>query len=381
MADRRVAWPDVALAAVLLVFCLLGTGPAALNQGRSAPPASYALVVIACLSVAIWRWRPMWTFAVVGSATMVYIGLGYAYGPIMITLAVAVYGLARWCTIRRAMAGMAVLLAASLVAVGIGVATGSRDWPEFVSVAAWSVIPAAAGAVLKVRRDAAVDVRAEQARRAISEERLQLAQEVHDVVGHGLAVIAMQAGVALRVLEREPARVREALEAIRATSRDALEGLRAELDALRNGSGAATRRPTTGLADLPWLAERMRSSGLTVAVELNDPAGELTALPTVVDHAAYRIIQEALTNVLRHGGPAATARVRIGRDDGVLEVEVLDTGVGAAGPPHGHGIDGMRQRAHALGGSFDAGGRPGGGFAVRARLPCGAVAGVPGGPA
>ncbi len=379
MADRRVTWPDLGLTAVLLFVGLLGTGPAAANQGVGAPPASYVLVVIACVSIVIWRWRPLWTFAVAGLTTMVYIGLGYAYGPILFALAVAAYGLAARSPIRRTVVSLAVLLGAVVVAVGIGVIMGDRDWTEFVSVAAWPVIPAAVGAAVKIRRDAAADVRTEQARRAVSEERLQLAQELHDVVGHGLAVIAMQAGVALRVLEREPARVREALEAIRATSRDALDGLREEVDALRTGPGNndAPRRPTSGLADLAGLVDRMRASGLPVMVELDDA---LPGLPAEVDHAAYRIIQESLTNVLRHGGASATAVVRLVPRDGAVEVEVLDTGYGGVSPPAGHGIDGMRERARALGGTFDAGPQPSGGFAVRARLPCPDVTPARGGP-
>lgn len=391
MADRwRVTLADLGLAAVLLLVGLMGSGPAAEYQGQSAPWLAYALVVAACLPIAFWRWRPMWTFMLVGAVTMGYVGLGYAYGPILITLAVAIFGLAVRYPIRRTLSGMAALLVASVVAVGVGVVAGQRDWPGFVSVAAWLVIPAAVGLVVKVRRDAAAEVRTEQARRASSEERLQLAQEVHDVVGHGLAVIAIQAGVALRVIDRDPARARTALEAIRATSQESLGSLRAEVKALRQGPlwQDAPRRPATGLVDLTELAERMRSSGLPVVLELDTGRGDdgpghggidaggggidagIDRLPADVDHAAYRIIQESLTNVLRHGGPAAMARVRIHRAVDALYVVVLDTGRGAgAAPVQGHGIEGMRERARALGGTLGVGPGPSGGFAVRARLP------------
>jgi signal transduction histidine kinase len=374
MAHRwRVTLLDLGLVVFLLFIGLVGTGPAAANQGQTAPLLAYILVLAACLPIMVWRWRPMWTFALVGLLVMVYIGVGYAYGPILLALVVAIYGLAARYPVRRALLSMAVLMVASIVAVGVGVVAGKRDWSEFISVAAWLVIPAAVGVVVKVRRDAAADVRAEQSRRAISEERLQLAQEVHDVVGHGLAVIAMQAGVALRLLERDPARTRPALEAIRVTSQEALDDLRAELEAMRHESGGryTPRRPTTGLADLAGLAERMSSSGRPVAVELDTGDGGVDDVPVDVDHAAYRIVQESLTNVVRHGGPAATAQIRITRAVDALYVEVLDTGRGAAAPPiAGHGIEGMRERAEALGGTLDAGPRPSGGFAVRARLPC-----------
>lgn len=377
MAGRRITWADIGLTVILVIVGLYGTGPAALNQGQTAPPGAYALAVAASLPIVLWRWRPLWTFALTGAAATLYIGLGYAYGPIMVTLALAVYGMAARSPIRQALSAIGALLAASLLAVGVSIVAGDRHLTEFINVTAWLVIPAAAGMVIKVRRDAAADVRAEQARRAVSEERLHLAQEVHDVAGHGLAVIAMQAGVALRMLDRDPTQARASLEAIRATSKEALEGLRAELEVLRTGSGwaAAPRRPSTGLADLPGLVDRMRSSGLPVTLDLT--GGEVDGMPADVAHAAYRIVQESLTNVLRHAGPEATARVRVDRSADALQVEVLDTGRGRARLPgrarmpgrNGHGIEGMRERAEALGGTFEAGARPSGGFAVRARLP------------
>lgn len=398
MTERAVRWYDLGLAALLVVVSLFGTGPAAANQGRTVPVLAYLLAVVASLAIAAWRWRPVWTFVVVGAAALTYLALGYAYGPIMITLALAVYGLAAREPVRRTLPSTAALLAALLLTVSLGALAGDRGWEELLTVSAWLVVPAAIGVVVRVRRDATAAVRAEQARRATSEERLRLAQEVHDVVGHGLAVIAMQAGVALKVLAREPGLgwqeapgqsfgaapwgpVREALEAIRATSREALDGLRVELDALRDGSGqpAAPRHPASGLADLPALVERMRASGLPVELHTDLPAsaerpptGRLTEFPSTVDHAAYRIVQESLTNVLRHAGPAATAQVRVALDGDVLAIEVRDTGRGTPpGPePSGHGIGGMRERARALGGTVEAGPRPSGGFAVAARLPC-----------
>ncbi|MFW6034180.1 MAG: sensor histidine kinase [bacterium] len=385
MAAPRITWPDIGLAAVLTYVGMVGTGPAADSWGRPAPLLSYVLVAVACLSIVAWRWRPMWTFGLAGAATVAYLALGYAYGPIMFALVVAVYGLTSRLPVRTSVLSAAALLAATEAAVVAGAATGTRGWTELLSGAAWIVVPAAAGIAVKIRRQAAADVRDAQARRAVSEERLQLAQEMHDVVGHGLAVIAMQAGVALRVLDRDPAAARSSLEAIRDTSKDALDGLRAEVEALRNGlvDSGAPLRPYPGLADLPELAGRMRSSGLPVTVDGGAAAGGSGVpigggVPAEIDRAAYRIVQESLTNVLRHAGPEATATVHVGQGSGVLRVEVVDTGRGAPGPAEGHGITGMRERAEALGGTLEAGPRPSGGFAVRAELPVDGGASVDG---
>ena len=361
---RRVTPFDVLLTGVLLFTGLFGTGPAAANQGMTAPPAAYLLVVLAALPMLVWRVWPLWTFIATTGLTLLYLALGYAYGPILFSAATAVFGMAWWLPLRRALAAMGGLLLAAWLVIGAGVLAGDRDWSEFVSVAAWLLIPAAIGVTLRARRDAASDVRTEQARRAVSEERLRLAQEVHDVAGHGFAVIAMQAGVALRVLDRDRAAARKALEGIRAMSKDALESLRGEIEAMRQPE--APLRPASGLADLPALAERIRASGLPITLDVFPASADV---PDAVDRAAYRITQESLTNVLRHGGADATARVSVRREANTLHLEVTNTGRGAdAAGSRGRGIDGMRARAEALGGTLDAG-PVDGGFAVRARLP------------
>ncbi len=216
---RRVTWIDIALTVALVFVGSFGTGPAAATQHGTAPPLAYGLMVAACLPVVVWRVRPLWTLVATGAATLLYLGLGYPYGPILIALAVAIFGVALRTTIRQSLAAIGALLAAAGLVVGVGVIAGTRESTEFISMGAWLVIPAAVGITIKARRDAAADVRREQANRAVSEERLRLAQEVHDVAGHGFAVIAMQAGVALRVLDRDPAAARSALEGIRAPAR------------------------------------------------------------------------------------------------------------------------------------------------------------------
>ncbi len=362
---RRVSGFDIALTLVLLLAGFFGTGRAAATQHATAPPLAYVLVVAACLPVVVWRIRPLWTLVATGAVTLVYLGLEYPYGPIMFALAAAILGVALRIPVRRALMAIGALVALSGLVIGAGVIAGSREPTEFVSVAAWLVVPAAVGITVKARRDAAAEVRREQATRAVSEERLRLAQEVHDVAGHGFAVIAMQAGVALRVLDQDPAAARSALEGIRSASKEALGGLRAEIEALRHD---APLRPASGVADLPALVDRIRSSGLPVTIEA---IPDTSSLPAEVDRAAYRIVQESLTNVLRHAGAEATARVGVRRDGVVLRIEIVDTGRGGSIAPvtAGRGIDGMRTRAEELGGTLDAGPLNGGGFAVRAGLP------------
>jgi signal transduction histidine kinase len=369
MADRRRGpWLETVLTVALLLFGIAGTAGAYRNQGQTPTPLTFALVVLAALPILVLRYYPLWTLTLTGGVTLLYLGLGFAYGPILITLAVVILIVAQRQPVRTTLPAMGLLILAAGVAIGLGVLAGTRDLEELVSVAAWLMIPAAAGIAIRTRREAATEVRAAQARRAVSEERLRLAQEVHDVAGHGFSVIAMQAGVALRVFERDPAGARVALEHIRAASREALESLRAEVDALRQD---VPLRPATGLADLPALTERIRASGLPV--DLTPDAAALAAIgaPTDVDQAAYRIVQESLTNVLRHAGPDATATIHIGLNGDTLHLDITDTGRGVTSLREGRGIDGMRGRAEALGGTLDAGPATPGGFAVRATLPLG----------
>jgi signal transduction histidine kinase len=192
------------------------------------------------------------------------------------------------------------------------------------------------------------------------------------VVGHGLAVINMQAGIALHVIGKRPDQAETALQAIRTASKDALEELRGTLAVFRQPDGAAPRRPVAGLDQLDTLVKEMANGGLPVDLEVS---GEQPAVAGPVSLAAYRIVQESLTNVLRHAGPA-TATVRVAYQPDAVDLEIVDDGRGVDGSGQGsvpgrggHGIIGMRERAAALGGTLEAGPRPGGGFRVAAHLP------------
>ncbi|HEY0952224.1 sensor histidine kinase, partial [Nocardioides sp.] len=258
--------------------------------------------------------------------------------------------------------GAPLLAAAGLVTRA---AVHGRAWTETVweSIATGALCAGAAvgGWWLADRRR----MRAERAELAVSEEQLRMAQELHDGVGHGLAVIAMQAGVALHVLERDPAGARAALEAIRDTSRESLDALRAEL--ARMSGGPAPRRAAPGLSDLDALLDRVRAGGLLV-----ERRGDPGDADDRAGHAAYVVVQEALTNVLRHAR-ASRAVVALERSGELLVVTITDDGIGAAavrGQDGGMGIAGMRGRVEALGGTLLAGpdlDAPG--FRVRASIP------------
>jgi signal transduction histidine kinase len=206
----------------------------------------------------------------------------------------------------------------------------------------------------------------------VDAERLRIARELHDVVAFSFATISVQAGVAVHVADEHPDMAADALRAIKAISGEASRELRAILGVLRHTAGAGDA-PSHGVAGLDTLAATTTSSGLPTRLVVS---GRARSLPPAVDRAAYRIAQEALTNALRHAGPAsATVTVRYEPDR--LLVEVLDDGRGPdprhgePEPGGGHGIAGMRERALALGGELDAGSDPRGGFRVRASLPVG----------
>jgi signal transduction histidine kinase len=260
---------------------------------------------------------------------------------------------------------------------------GGGAWvaAAFALVIAWM-----AGYSVRQRRLYAQMLQHEAASSAVAGERLRIARELHDVVAHSMSVIAVQAGYGQYVIDASPAGAREALGAIQATSRDALEEMRRMLGVLRRqeeGEDTAPQRepprsaplaPAPGLGDLGRLIQRTRGAGVEVSLERS---GRVREVPAGVGLSAYRIIQEALTNVVRHAGSGAHCTVRLGYGETALHVRVADGGgrplVPAVSAPvaagAGHGLAGMRERAHLCGGEFTAGPLPGGGFQVTATLP------------
>ncbi|MFE9652199.1 sensor histidine kinase [Micromonospora sp. NPDC006431] len=226
---------------------------------------------------------------------------------------------------------------------------------------AWTV-----GNSVRARRRHADELRAHAAAEAITAERLRIARELHDLVAHSIGVIAIQAGVGARVIDTQPGEARTALATIERASRETLAGLRRTLGALRRPEGvAASLDSPPGLADLDRLVAAAADAGVRVAVRRYD---EPRPLPTEVDLAAYRIVQEALTNVVRHAD-VEECRVTVEYPPDGLSVEVVDAGRGGHLGGEGHGIVGMRERTSLLGGRFTAGPRPEGGFRVAAWLP------------
>ncbi|HXQ55486.1 MAG TPA: sensor histidine kinase, partial [Actinomycetes bacterium] len=216
-----------------------------------------------------------------------------------------------------------------------------------------------------------------EARRIVTEERTRIARELHDVVAHRVSLMTVQAGAAKAVAAEDPEASLRAMGAVEEAGRQALDELRHLLGVLRPETDLDGLGPQPGLADLPRLVEQIRGAGVDVSLATDGVSGEL---PARVDLFAYRIVQEALTNVLKHAGPGAHSEVRLGTDRSGIVIEVLNDGRGAVimpgsgaaeGSARGHGIVGMRERARLLGGTLDAGPRPGGGFGVVAHLPTG----------
>ncbi|MFI5973633.1 sensor histidine kinase [Streptomyces sp. NPDC051452] len=238
-----------------------------------------------------------------------------------------------------------------------------------------------AGLLSRERREHAVALRTQEVAEAVTAERLLIARELHDMVAHSIGIIAIQAGVGSRVIQTQPAEAREALRAIEATSRETLSGLRRTLVSLRQADRGATASEQSPLAPTPGLADIERLAAATARAEVRVDVcctGEQRPVPADIDLSAYRIVQEALTNVVRHAG-SGRCRVAIDYGDEELFVEVVDNGHGATedGSAHGFGLIGMRERVGLLGGHLSAGPRPEGGFRVAARLPLPAPFGVP----
>ncbi len=236
---------------------------------------------------------------------------------------------------------------------------------SIVAIIAWLI-----GNSIRQAQAQAELLRAQAAAQTAMAERLRIARELHDMVAHSIGIIAIQAGAGRRVFDANPAGARDALAAIEATSREALSGLRRMVTGLRRaepepGPGPAPLGPAPGLGDVERLAAVTLDAGVQVDVDWH---GGREPLPADIDLSAFRIIQEAVTNVVRHAG-TGQCRVSIDQREGQLSIEVTDSGRGGSTAGSGHGITGMRERAALLGGDFSAGPRPGGGFRVAARLP------------
>lgn len=364
------AW--LAAGAGLALFQIVGSFGAAEKQAdrRAMSAVAIVLALVGPAAVAVVQRWPVAAAAAALGAADVFIGLGYPYGPVFVS-AIACLFAAVQVAPRRAMWAVT---AAAYGGFVVAHALDSRS--EEVSVlglglvAGWLALVVTVAEVVRTRREQAAErARAaeDERQRRLGEQRLGVAQELHDVLAHNISMINVQASVALHLLEEQPDQAGPALSSIKEASREALHELRTALDVLRRGDeeDAAPRAPAPRLADLERLVAGVRAGGLDVRLEHESlPA----SLPAAVELAAYRIVQEALTNVVRHARAGhATVRVRY---RGGVTVEVLDDGVGGPAAP-GNGIRGMQERAAALGGTVTAGPRPEGGFRVSAHLPGG----------
>jgi len=361
----KIVFSAMAVGAVQVV----GSFGAAHNNGgdrKGMDALAIVLVLLGPLALAVRDRWPLGALAVALGSSVVYVGLGYTYGPIFLSVVVGLV----YAVLRGRRRGAWLLASAGFV----GYVAASQVDPRadhrgrlvaYALVAAWMIVALVVGELIRSRRDVLANqatMAAEAKQRRDSEQRLLLAQELHDVLAHHISLINVQAGVALHLMDEQPERVRPALTAITVASREAVRELRGALDVLRRGE-AAPRSPAPTLADLDRLVAAVRASGLDVRL---DEGPRPDPLPAAVELAAYRIVQEALTNVSRHAAArSATVRLRYGAD---VVVEVADDGVGGA-PAVGNGITGMRERAAALGGELVVGPAPGGGFHVLARLP------------
>ncbi|MBW9205811.1 sensor histidine kinase [Mumia sp. zg.B17] len=368
MSDRRSVLANAHGWWAMVAVVLLGTFAANrdVDPGHGAVAAAVIVAVLAVLP-AVLPWRPEVAVAASGVCTAVYFGAGFADGPIFLALPTVTFVAVLRATSYRWVpwATAAAVLAATALVLRMLVTDGERTQEVWQAIGLLAVV-AAAGAVATVVSQLEAS-RADRTARAASEEQLRMAQDLHDGVGHGLAVIAMQAGVALHLLDRDPEKARESLEAIRATSRESLDALRTELGRMAGAESEAARRPARGLRDLDALIERVRAGGLEV-----DREGEPGAVDDRIGEVAYAVVQEGLTNTLRHAD-ASRAVVAIVREPGTVVVSVRDDGRGAPaeGQDEGMGISGMRARVAELGGTLDVtpADDSGSGFVVRATLP------------
>lgn len=379
LADRRVhRAADAALALGLAAAALVDlVGDPVAWGGRGIEEVLPALAVTLPLAVRV-RF-PIAVAAVlnIGSGLLLLLAAPHqpAFEPWAATI-VAFYSLGAHTPARRSLFALGLMLAIGLpfatVADTRGTATGNLLSPIAFFLGAWAI-----GRIIRGRRLRTFELEALtreleaqrdlQARAAVAVERGRIARELHDVVAHNVSMMVVQAGAAARVLEGDQTHVREALAAIAETGRATVDEMRTLLGVLRTNEDGPALSPQPGLRDLAQLVDSIRQAGVPVALHVE---GQAEALPQALDLSAYRIVQEALTNTLKHAG-TASAEVTVRYRSGAVELEISDTGTGGNGNGlgTGHGLVGMRERVAMFGGELETGRRAEGGFTVRARLP------------
>jgi signal transduction histidine kinase len=344
------------------------------------PLPAYALTAIPGIALAWRRRAPVTVFAVTAAAAVCWAALGQIDGALLVPVIVAMYQMAltrpRHVALAAGLAGAAAIFAAEGTLGPFGWLGGPNAtmWPELLAAGALGGYTGARRQWLAAERDRAErerQAREEETRRRVDAERIRIARELHDVVAHSMAMINVQASAAAMLLAEDPAGAAGAIQAIRGASKSGLRELRAILRVLRDSGAPEADAP--GLGDIRALADAASAAGTPASARISVPAAPPAPEVTL---AAYRIAQESLTNAVRHAsGAAVTVTVRPDGTDLLAEI-VNERPPGAASPGDGAcrdgagaGLAGMRERAAALGGTLTAGPLPGGGFAVRARLP------------
>jgi signal transduction histidine kinase len=357
---------------------MVDNGPVGSGLPRGTLALAYALALLHTLPLAARRRFPGTVLGLCVATGLAVAALGLSPVVLGLAILVAVYSVAAYGDRWVSLAGLA---AAELGSATVQLTPGRFQTPTVVSNAlvigaAWLLghfVGRRRAYTTRLEQTAELErSRAEQARRAVAEERLRLARELHDVIAHSISVIAVQSGVGAHVASTQPEEAAKALAAIEATSRAALIELRRLLGVLRQeGDPQGDLAPVPGLAELDSLLAEVAKAGLAVRLQVE---GTPAQLPAGVDLSAYRIVQEALTNVVKHAGPAH-AQVTIRYRDQEVTVEVTDDGQGVTARTGdgqarvGHGLIGMTERVQVFGGELEVGPRPGGGFRVAARLP------------
>lgn len=378
LARPRVV--DATIAGLLLLMMVAGLvskTPTAAQHANDA--GAYLLAVGMAAPYVFHRRAALISLAFVLGSLLVYSAIGYAAFPgvnaFVLLFAISIHSDRRRAGVAFAATALTLLIAVALQPAGV-VDRNSAIFAALGTVIAWLGGDnlrqrRVRWAALRERNELLEREREDRARQAVLEERLRIARELHDVVAHAMSVIAVQAGVGSHVGLAQPAEAQRSLATIETTSRSALVEMRRMLGVLRSAGDAApaTTAPSPGLGDVPGLISQVRDGGLTACLHITGGAG---FIPPGVDLSAYRIIQEALTNAIKHGGP--NAQIMVAYSDDAVSVEVTsdasadhDRGQHVVAP--GHGIIGMRERVALFGGDFSSGPRPGGGFRVAARLP------------
>ncbi|NIK58786.1 sensor histidine kinase [Kribbella shirazensis] len=360
----------VLLPLVVTVFTVVGTFGASRGQVDRHEPDWFMVVLLMIAGLSLYWLRTntvpvLWATVV---STLTYMLLEYPWGPVVFPFVIAVFTTIR---LGHRLAGWIGLVTLYVGHVGGRMILGINEQGVYqvLLVGTCFTVLGFLGELFRAHRDrvmAAARTRKEEELRRAGEERLRIAQELHDVVAHHISLINVQASTALHLVDRQPEQAAPALSAIKEASKEALVELRSIVGILRQSDESAPRQPVAGLDHLDHLVSRTSRAGLEVHKIVH---GEPRPLPTGLDRAAFRIIQESLTNVVRHArATSATVRIQYGEQTLVLQID--DNGESLTGPPtEGNGISGMRERATALGGTLTANPTPAGGLRITATLP------------